>query len=53
MNIKLFANIIKQFRDSKLNRKQNIILYFLEALKIRRYQESNLGRPNTGHVFYG
>ena len=52
MDIKLFTNVIEQFRDSTLNRKQNIFLSFLEASKFRRYRESNIGRSNTGNVFY-
>ena len=34
MNIKLFTNIIKQFRDSKLNRKQNVFLCLFRSIKI-------------------
>ena len=52
MNIKLFTNTIKQLRDSKLNRIQKVFFVFLEVSNNRRYREWNLGRSNTGHVFY-
>ena len=54
MNIKLFTNIIKQFRDSKIRLifEKSIFYLFYGFTKVGQYRGSNPRRSSIGHTLY-
>ena len=54
MNIKLFTNIIKQFRDSKFRLKfeKSLFYFFYDFTKVGQYRGSNPRRSSIGHTRY-